>query len=194
MKINKLNKLSVYLLKIFIVNQNHQTPSEKAGKNTSKNKLSQFFNRFSAVITKATGGVYAFIVAIAIVIIWAVTGPVFKFSDTWQLVINTGTTIVTFLMVFVIQHSQNKDTIALQLKLNELIAASQASNKLISVEDLTDEELEVMQKFYAHLSSITKKEKENQIHSLEEEKELLEKEQDNIQENIDEVKKTLPDK
>jgi len=176
------------------VNQNHQTPAEKAGKNTRKNKLSQFFNRFSAVITKATGGVYAFIVAIAIVIIWAVTGPVFKFSDTWQLVINTGTTIVTFLMVFVIQHSQNKDTIALQLKLNELIAASQASNKLISVEELTDEELEVMQKFYAHLSNITKKEKENQIHSLEEEKDLLEKEQDNIQENIDEVKKTLRNK
>ena len=176
------------------MNQNHQTPAEKAGKNTRKNKLSQFFNRFSAVITKATGGVYAFIVAIAIVIIWAVTGPVFKFSDTWQLVINTGTTIVTFLMVFVIQHSQNKDTIALQLKLNELIAASQASNKLISVEELTDEELEVMQKFYAHLSNITKKEKENQIHSLEEEKDLLEKEQDNIQENIDEVKKTVRNK
>jgi low affinity Fe/Cu permease len=176
------------------VNQNHQTPAEKAGKNNGKNKLSQFFNRFSAVITKATGGVYAFIVAIAIVIIWAVTGPVFKFSDTWQLVINTGTTIVTFLMVFVIQHSQNKDTIALQLKLNELIAASQASNKLISVEELTDEELEVMQKFYAHLSNITKKEKENQIHSLEEEKDLLEKEQDNIQENIDEVKKTVRNK
>jgi low affinity Fe/Cu permease len=97
-------------------------------------------------------------------------------------------------MVFVIQHSQNKDTIALQLKLNELIAASQASNKLISVEELTDEELEVMQKFYAHLSNITKKEKENQIHSLEEEKDLLEKEQDNIQENIDEVKKTVRNK
>lgn len=174
------------------MNHNNQAPAKKAGNNTGKNKLSQFFNRFSAVITKVTGGVYAFIVAIAIVVIWAVTGPVFKFSDTWQLVINTGTTIVTFLMVFVIQHSQNKDTIALQLKLNELIAASQASNKLISVEELTDEELEVMQKFYVHLSGITKKEKENQIHSLEEEKDLLEKEQENIQENIEEVKKTLP--
>ncbi len=176
------------------MNNLNQTTAEKAAKNAKPNKLSQFFNRFSAVITKITGGVYAFIVAIAIVVIWAVTGPVFKFSDTWQLVINTGTTIVTFLMVFVIQHSQNKDTIALQLKLNELIAASQASNKLISIEDLTDEELEVMQKFYAHLSSITKKEKENQIHSLEEQKEILEKQQENIEENINEVKKTVREK
>jgi low affinity Fe/Cu permease len=176
------------------VKKNKQDNAEKAEKNTGKNKLSQFFNRFSAVITKVTGGVYAFIVAIAIVVIWAVTGPVFKFSDTWQLVINTGTTIVTFLMVFVIQHSQNKDTIALQLKLNELIAASHASNKLISIEDLADEELEVMQKFYAHLSTITKKEKENKIHSLEEEKEIIEKKKDKIQESIEEVKKTNPNK
>jgi low affinity Fe/Cu permease len=174
------------------VNKVNQNAAEKAAKNPGKNKLSQFFNQFSTVITKITGGVYAFIVAIGIVIIWGITGPVFKFSDTWQLVINTGTTIVTFLMVFVIQHSQNKDTLALQLKLNELIAASQASNRLISIEDLTDEELEVMQKFYAHLSSITKKEKENKIHSLEEEKDILEKEKDNIKEDVKEVKKTLP--
>jgi low affinity Fe/Cu permease len=88
-----------------------------------------------------------------------VTGPIFKFSDTWQLVINTGTTIITFLMVFVIQHSQNKDTVAIQLKLNELIAANQdASNRLIAIEDLTDEELEVIKKFYIHLSHSAKKE------------------------------------
>ena len=135
------------------------------------NGLTAFFNRFSATITKVTGGVYAFITAIVIVLVWAVTGPLFGFSDTWQLVINTGTTIVTFLMVFVIQHSQNKDTIALQLKLDELIAASQASNKLINVEALSDEELEVMQKFYSDLSVLSKKEKENKSHSLEEEKE-----------------------
>jgi low affinity Fe/Cu permease len=140
----------------------------------SGNSLSRFFNRFSTAITRITGGVYAFIIAIVIVIIWAVTGPIFKFSDTWQLVINTGTTIVTFLMVFVIQHSQNKDTVALQLKLNELIAASEASNKLIGVEELTDDELEIMKKFYTHLSMLTKKEKENKIHSLEESKEKLE--------------------
>jgi len=147
---------------------------KKLKRENEKKSLSNFFNHFSGVITKVTGGVYAFMIAIVIVIIWAVTGPFFKFSDTWQLVINTGTTIVTFLMVFIIQHSQNKDTIALQLKLNELIAASEASNKLISIEELADEDLEVMKKFYAHLSSITKKEKENKMHSLEEGKERIE--------------------
>ncbi len=124
-----------------------------------KNSSSKFFNRFSGVVTKATGKPGAFIIACAIIIIWGVTGPIFKFSDTWQLVINTGTTIITFLMVFVIQHSQNKDTVAIQLKLNELIAANQdASNRLIAIEDLTDEELEVIKKFYIHLSNSAKKE------------------------------------
>lgn len=146
-------------------------PGKKAGeekKNDSSN-LSKFFNRFSVVVTKATGSAYAFIIAVVVIIVWGVTGPIFKFSDTWQLVINTGTTIITFLMVFIIQHSQNKDTIALQLKLNELIAASHASNKLIGVEDLTDEEMALMKKFYEHLSGLTKKEKQNKVHSLEEE-------------------------
>src|SRR5437879_641631 len=100
---------------------------------------SKFFNRFSSTITKATGGFAAFILALSIVILWLITGPIFHFSDSWQLVINTSTTIITFLMVFVIQHSQNKDTLALQLKLNELIAANKGtSNRLIDVEDLTD--------------------------------------------------------
>jgi low affinity Fe/Cu permease len=154
-------------------------------KEVKKNsKLSLFFNRFSAAITRITGGVYAFIVASVIIIVWAVTGPIFKFSDTWQLVINTGTTIVTFLMVFVIQHSQNKDTVAVQLKLDELIAASQASNKLISVEDLSDDELEIMKKFYTQLSSLTKKEKENKTHSLEEIQEKLEGNVDELKDKI----------
>lgn len=143
-------------------------------KNNERSGLSKFFERFSSAITRATGGVYAFIFAIVIVIIWAATGPVFHYSDTWQLVINTGTTIVTFLMVFVIQHSQNKDTIALQLKLNELIAASQASNKLIDVEDLSEDELVKLKSFYADLSTLTKKEKENRIHSIEEQSHDLE--------------------
>lgn len=144
-------------------------------KNNGRSGLSKFFERFSSAVTRATGGVYAFIFAIIIVIIWAATGPVFHYSDTWQLVINTGTTIVTFLMVFVIQHSQNKDTIALQLKLNELIAASQASNKLIDIENLSEEELERLKSFYSNLSTRTKKEKENKIHSLEELEEELDK-------------------
>jgi low affinity Fe/Cu permease len=143
-------------------------------KSKERSGLSKFFEHFSSAVTRVTGGVYAFIFAIVIVIIWAATGPVFHYSDTWQLVINTGTTIVTFLMVFVIQHSQNKDTIALQLKLNELIAASQASNKLIDVEELSDEELAKLKSFYADLSSLTKKEKENRIHSIEEQRDELE--------------------
>ena len=129
-------------------------------KKSKKHGSLRFFNRFSSTITKATGGLTAFITACTIIIIWGITGPIFHFSDTWQLVINTGTTIITFLMVFVIQHSQNKDTLALQLKLNELIAANrEASNRLIAIEDLTDEEPEVLKKFYTHLSHLAKKEK-----------------------------------
>src|SRR5215203_7466685 len=102
-----------------------------------RNKLSELLERLSQKATQATGTSKAFIMALAIIIVWAVTGPIFDFSDTWQLVINTGTTIVTFLMVFVIQQSANKDTKAIHLKLNELIASSKgASNRLIDIEDL----------------------------------------------------------
>lgn len=133
-------------------------------KKKSKNKSPNLFEKFSAKVTKAAGSPVAFIIAICIVVIWAICGPIFGYSDTWQLVINTGTTIITFLMVFVIQQSQNKDTVALQLKLNELIAASPAaSNRLIDVEDLTDEELQTLKKFYIKLSRLA--EKEDDIHS-----------------------------
>lgn len=134
--------------------------------------LSKFFNSFSNVVTRATGKPAAFIIATLVIIAWGITGPIFHFSDTWQLVINTGTTIITFLMVFVIQHSQNKDTVAIQLKLNELIAANcDASNRLIAIEDLTDEELEVIKKFYTHLSQAGKKESNVfATHSLDEAK------------------------
>ena len=125
-----------------------------------KNVISSFFNSFSNVVTRATGKPIAFILAVTVILIWFITRPIFRFSDTWQLVINTGATIITFLMVFVIQHSQNKDTIAIQLKLNELIAANHdASDRLVSIEDLTDEELDVIKKFYAHLARLAKKEK-----------------------------------
>lgn len=118
------------------------------------------FDRFSGKVTRLAGSSMAFLSAIAIIVIWAVTGPIFHYSDTWQLVINTGTTIITFLMVFVIQQSQNKDTVALHLKLNELIAASDCtSNRLIDVEDLTEEELMVLKKFYVKLSELAKSEK-----------------------------------
>ena len=94
-------------------------------------------------VSQAAGSFWTFSLALLVVLVWAATGPIFHYSETWQLVINTGTTIVTFLMVFVIQHAQNKDMRAVQLKLNELIAAVEgASNRLIDVEDLTDRELE----------------------------------------------------
>lgn len=129
-----------------------------------KSNPKNIFEKFSAKVTKATGSSAAFLIAFLIIIIWAVTGPIFRFSDTWQLVINTGTTIITFLMVFVIQQSQNKDTIALQLKLNELIATSStASNRLVDVEDLTAKELDVLKKFYIKLASLA--EEEADIHS-----------------------------
>lgn len=140
-------------------------------------KITSAFEKFSAKVTKITGKPISFLMAIFIVIVWGITGPVFKFSDTWQLVINTGTTIITFLMVFVIQQSQNKDTIALQLKLNELIAAtSTASNRLIDVEDISSEELEVLKKFYIKLAMMAKKDKDiHKTHSIDEAKTLHDK-------------------
>jgi low affinity Fe/Cu permease len=119
----------------------------KPGKN-KKSKFSKFFNNFSEGVTKVTGGVVAFITAITIVILWAVTGPVFKFSDTWQLVMNTTSSIITFLMVFVIQHTENKDMTALQVKLDALIEKSDVSDKMINVEELSDEQLEEIKNFY----------------------------------------------
>lgn len=133
-------------------------------------KRTNFFDAFSNKVTRLAGSPAAFFTAITIVLIWGVTGPVFHYSDTWQLVINTGTTIITFLMVFLIQQSQNKDTVALHIKLNELIAATQgASNRLIDVEDLTDGELQVLKKFYIQLSELSKKDNDlTCTHSIEE--------------------------
>ena len=119
----------------------------------------KFFDKFSNTVTHVTGRPVAFLTALSIVLIWGVTGPFFQFSDTWQLVINTGTTIITFLMVFVIQQSQNKDTMALHLKLNELIAANKdASNRLIDIEDLTEDELDRLHKYYEQLSDLAEEE------------------------------------
>ena len=127
-------------------------------KKKKSNKFTAAFEKLSARITKATGSPWAFLLAFLIIIAWAVSGPIFNYSDTWQLVINTGTTIITFLMVFVIQQSQNKDTVALQLKLNELIATNaEASNRLVDVEDLSSEELETLKKFYVKIAQLAKK-------------------------------------
>src|SRR5713226_3785869 len=127
----------------------------------------RIFARQSSIIL---GSAWAFTAAILIIVTWAVTGPMFHFSDTWQLAINTGTTIVTFLMVFLIQQTQNKDGLAIQLKLNELVAALEgASNRLISVEDLTSEELRVLRAHYQLLAQRAKEMAEaTESHSIEE--------------------------
>lgn len=118
-----------------------------------------FFERFSNWATAANGSSGAFIGALAVIIIWTVTGPIFKYSDTWQLVINTGTTIVTFLMVFLIQKAQNKDSKAIHLKLNELIASHEGtSNRMVNLEDLNEDELDKLHKFYVTLSELAEKE------------------------------------
>jgi len=139
-------------------------------KKDAKNILKERFDKFSTKLTKATGSPTAFLIAAGAVVVWLISGPFFNFSDTWQLVINTGTTIITFLMVFIIQQSQNKDTIALQLKLNELIAAHEgASNRLINSEDLSEEELMVLKKFYIKLSELASKESDiHMTHSIDE--------------------------
>src|SRR4051794_35722257 len=116
------------------------------------------FENLSKVITQFTGSTTAFGLALGVVIVWVLLGPVFRFSDTWQLVINTGTTVVTFLMVFLIQRSQNKDSLALHLKLNELVAAMNgASNRLIDVESLSERELRALHAHYERLVRVAKR-------------------------------------
>jgi low affinity Fe/Cu permease len=118
-----------------------------------RGRVEDVFAAIAAKTAEVTGSFWSFSVAGLVVLVWALTGPVFGFSDTWQLVINTGTTVVTFLMVFIIQHAQNKDTRAVHLKLNELIAAVEgASNRLIDVEEMTDAELNILYARYRHLA------------------------------------------
>ena len=128
------------------------------------------FEKFSHQVTAATGSTPAFIVALGVILTWAVTGPIFGYSDTWQLVINTGTTIVTFLMVFLIQRSQNKDAKAVSLKLNEIVAAIEgASNRLIDVEDLSERELDTLHRHYRELARMAKRDdRVTKSHSIEE--------------------------
>ena len=126
--------------------------------------------RLAGKISQATGSFWTFSAALLVVLVWAATGPVFGYSETWQLVINTGTTIITFLMVFVIQHAQNKDMRAVQLKLNEIVAAMQgASNRLINVEDLTEEEVQLLHRYYRRLGELAKRDASlTESHSVEE--------------------------
>ena len=135
-----------------------------------KLKRARIFDKISTYITHKAGSPIVSIMAFALIVLWALSGPIFHYSNTWQLVINTSTTIITFLMVFIIQQSQNKDTAAIQLKLNELIASNErASNRLIDIEDLTEEEILVLKKFYIKLSEKAEKEKDLfSSHSLDE--------------------------
>lgn len=114
--------------------------------------MNELFRRFANYTSAIVGSAWAFIFAVLVIVVWAVTGPLFGFSNTWQLVINTGTTIITFLMVFLIQNTQNRDAKAIHLKLDELIrAASGARNSLVDLEELTDAELEELEKQFRKL-------------------------------------------
>lgn len=131
-------------------------------------KTKNLFEKIATKITAWTGSSTAFAVAFGVILVWGISGPVFGYSDTWQLVINTSTTIITFLMVFLIQKSQNKDSKAIQLKLNELIAANKyASNRMVDIEDLSEAELDILHKFYQQLTDISKKDQDiHQSHSI----------------------------
>src|SRR5690606_36789507 len=122
-------------------------------------KKHNFFEKFANKITNLSGSSTAFTLAAFIVIAWAISGPLFNYSETWQLVIHTGTTIITILMVFLVQKSQNKDSKAIQLKLNELIAENRyTSNRMVDIEDVTESELDELHKFYGRLATLAKNE------------------------------------
>jgi low affinity Fe/Cu permease len=139
-------------------------------KRANSMSIGRRFEGFSRVITRWTGSTGAFGWALGVIVVWALLGPVFRFSDTWQLVINTSTTIVTFLMVFLIQRAQNKDSLAIHLKLNEMVAAlTGASNRLVDVESLSEKELAQLHRFYRELASLCRNEIDlTNSHSVEE--------------------------
>jgi len=139
-------------------------------KKTKSKGIGNALEKFSRAVTQWSGSSWAFVFALGTIMIWAATGPIFGFSDTWQLVINTGTTIVTFLMVFLIQRAQNKESLALQLKLDEIIASmGGASNRLIDVENLSEEEVEELHKQYQDLGRLLKRRNhQTDSHSIEE--------------------------
>lgn len=138
----------------------------------SNKKKSSLFEKAAHKAIAFTGSTSALMIALSIILIWIITGPFFKYSDTWQLVINTGTTIVTFLMVFLIQRAQNKDSKALHMKLNELIASLEGpSNRLVDVEDIPEDELEILHKYYSKLAEMSLNESDLSVsHSIDEAK------------------------
>ena len=138
--------------------------------NRKPSSLNVRLEQMSTAVTRWTGSTQAFATALLIIVVWAALGPIFHFSDTWQLVINTGTTIVTFLMVFLIQRSQNKDSLAIHLKLNEIVAAMEgSSNRLIDVESLDEKELATLHRYYSELAKLAGKASHlTESHSVEE--------------------------
>jgi len=138
------------------------------------------FEKISNSITLYSGSSPVFITAVGLIVLWGITGPVFHFSNTWLLIVNTGTSIITFLMVFLIQKSQNKESIAVQLKLNELIAANTgASNRLLNIQDLSENELNILYEHYKKLVELTQKAKSTtQRHSVEDAIEAVKEEID----------------
>jgi low affinity Fe/Cu permease len=141
-----------------------------SAKDSKPGPKTHLMEKLAHAATEWTGSSWAFGLAALVIVVWAVTGPLFGYSDAWQLVINTGTTIVTFLMVFLIQRSQNKESTAVQLKLNELVAAMKgASNRLIAVENLSEDDLELLKRHYASLVQMAKNDpKLTGSHSIEE--------------------------
>ena len=132
------------------------------------------FDRFAGGVARFAGSPWAFAIALATILAWAILGPFFHFSDSWQMVVNTGTTIITFLMVFLIQQSQNKDSLAVHIKLNELLAAHElASNRVVAVEDFDEADLETLRTFYCELALMAEKEGGvKKSHSLDEAKQV----------------------
>jgi low affinity Fe/Cu permease len=143
---------------------------KRAEPQAKKHSLGRVFERFAHAISRFAGSTVAFLIALALIVLWLMLGPAFHYSNTWQLVVNTGTTVITFLMVFLIQRTQNKEALAVQLKLNEVVAALQgASNRLVNVEDLEEGDLEVLHSHYRSLAEMAAREGDiRQSHSLDE--------------------------
>lgn len=143
---------------------------------TQANENISGFERVSNIITTYSGSTPVFTIAVSLILLWGITGPVFHFSNTWLLIANTGTSIITFLMVFLIQKAQNKESTAVQLKLNELIAAnSQASNRLLNIQDLSEEQLNTLYEHYRTLVELTQKAKSTtKSHTVEDAIEIAE--------------------
>ena len=146
-------------------------PDTASASYARRSRVLSAFDHFASRVTRWAGTPLAFCMALLAVLVWALVGPLFHFSENWQLVINTGTTIVTFLMVFLIQQSQNKDSVALHLKLNELLAANKtASNRMIGIEQLDEQDLRDVASFYARLADRAKtRGPVKEAHSIDEE-------------------------